>query len=64
MPERPTPPVMAEVRLPHLSASKKAGTDIASMSIADTPDARNDAVSEDNPAWENRRGAYYYCQRP
>lgn len=60
MPERPMPPVMADVRLPHLSASKKAGTDIASMSIPETPDARNEAVAEDSPACENSRGAYYH----
>lgn len=59
MPERPMPPVIADVLRPHLSASKKAGTDIASMSIPDTPDARNDAVAEDSPAWENSMGAYY-----
>lgn len=58
MPERPMPPVMADVRRPHLSASKKAGTEIASISIADTPDARNDAVFEESPACENKRGAY------
>lgn len=57
------PPVIADVRRPHLSASKKAGTDIASMRIPDTPDARNDAVAEDSPACENNRGAYYYGVR-
>lgn len=51
---------MADVRRPHLSASKKAGTDIASISIAETPDARNDAVAEDSPACENNSGAYYH----
>lgn len=61
--ERPMPPVIADVRLPHLSASKKAGTDIASIRIPDTPDARNDAVAENRPACENSRGAYYYVVR-
>lgn len=59
MPERPMPPVMADVRRPHLSASKKAGTEMTSINIPDTPDARNDEVAEDIPACENSRGAYY-----
>lgn len=53
------PPVIADVLLPHLSARRKAGTDIASISIPDTPDARNDAVAEESPACEKSRGAYY-----
>lgn len=63
IPERPMPPVIADVLRPHLSASKKAGTDIANMRIPDTPDARNDAVAEDSPACENSRGAYYCVVR-
>lgn len=48
--ERPRPPVMAEVRRPHLSDSKKAGIEIANIKMPDMPDARNDAVAEDKPA--------------
>lgn len=49
-PDKSTPPVIAEVLRPHLSASKKAGTEIANIKIADSPEARKDAVCEDNPA--------------
>lgn len=53
------PPVMVEVLRPQLSAKMKAGTDIANMRIAETPDARKEAVPLDRPAWANRIGAYY-----
>lgn len=61
-PERTKPPEMADVLRPHLSANMKAGMDTASMRIADTPDAKKDAVEDDNPACEKRIGAYYEGQ--
>ena len=60
--DRPMPPVMTEVLRPQLSAKMKAGTDIANIRIAETPDARKEAVPLDKPAWENRIGAYYRRQ--
>ena len=56
------PPVMTEVLRPQLSAKMKAGTEIANIRIAETPDARKEAVPLDRPAWENRIGAYYCGQ--
>lgn len=50
---------MAEVRRPHLSASRNAGMEMANMRIAERPDARKDAVDEDSPACEKRVGAYW-----
>jgi hypothetical protein len=38
------PPEMVAVRRPHLSAKRKAGIDMASIAIAETPEARNEAV--------------------
>ena len=61
--DRPMPPVMTDVLRPQLSAKMKAGTDIANIRIAETPDARKEAVPLDRPAWENRIGAYYCSQR-
>lgn len=58
-PESSTPPVIADVRLPHLSASRKPGMEMANIRIDETPEARNDALSEDRPACENRTGAYW-----
>ena len=52
------PPVMTEVLRPQRSANTKAGIDIANMRIAETPDARKEAVPLDRPAWEKRIGAY------
>ena len=49
-PDRPIPPVMIEVLRPQLSANMKAGTDTANMRIAETPDARKEAVPLDRPA--------------
>jgi hypothetical protein len=43
-PDKPMPPVIAEVRRPHLSANKKAGTLMMSMRMAERPDARKEAV--------------------
>ncbi len=57
-PDRPMPPVMIEVLRPQLSAKTKAGMDTANMRIAETPDARKEAVLLDRPAWEKRVGAY------
>ena len=56
------PPVMIEVLRPHLSAKMKAGSDTPNMRIAETPDARKEAVPPDRPAWEKRIGAYCYGQ--
>lgn len=33
------------------------------MTIPDTPEARNAAVVDESPAWENRMGAYYEMVR-
>jgi len=52
------PPQIAEVRRPHLSARSVAGMLKASMRIAETPDARNDAVLDGIPAWAKIVGAY------
>lgn len=57
---RPRPPVIAEVRRPHLSARRKAGIEIASIRMAETPEARNEAVEDESPACEKRTGAYYH----
>ena len=57
--DRPMPPVMTEVLRPQLSAKINAGTDIANIRMAETPDARKEAVPLDRPACENRIGAYY-----
>jgi hypothetical protein len=53
------PPIMVEVRRPHLSANKKAGMDMANIKIAERPEARKPAVFPDNPACLNNVGAYY-----
>lgn len=58
-PESITPPVMADVRLPHLSASMNPGMETANMRMDETPEAKKDALSEDKPACENRIGAYW-----
>jgi hypothetical protein len=50
MPARRRPPDMAEVRRPHLSASKKPGIDTRSMAMDDTPDAMSDELVEEMPA--------------
>lgn len=57
------PPVMIEVLRPQLSAKMKAGIDTIKMRIAETPDARKEAVPLDKPAWEKRIGAYCYSQQ-
>jgi hypothetical protein len=57
-PDRMTPPVIAEVRLPHLSARRKPGMLIASMRMPETPEARKEALSDDSPACLKRMGAY------
>lgn len=57
--ESASPPEIAEVRRPHLSASSNAGMEIASISIAETPDARKDAVWFGRPACAKRVGAYW-----
>lgn len=54
------PPVMADVRRPHLSARRKAGIEIASMRIAERPDARKEDVDPERPAWAKRVGAYFH----
>jgi hypothetical protein len=58
VPERTMPPVMADARRPHLSARREAGILKKSIKIAETPDARNEAVCEGNPAWAKIVGAY------
>lgn len=58
--ERQIPPVMAEVRRPHLSANKKAGIETMAMAMVAMPDAINDELSSaEMPACVNRTGAYY-----
>jgi hypothetical protein len=57
--ERISPPDIADVRRPHLSARRKAGTDMASMRMAESPEAKNEACSPGIPAWENKTGAYF-----
>src|SRR3569833_2839674 len=59
-PDSVTPPAMADVRLPHLSTKRNAGTDTTSISTAETPDARKEAVFDETPACEKRIGAYCY----
>lgn len=49
-PDKPTPPVMMEALRPHLSAKRTAGMEIASMRIAETPEARNEAEPLERPA--------------
>jgi hypothetical protein len=56
---RSRPPQMTIVRRPNLSTVKKAGIDIKNMSIAETPDARNDAVEPGRPACAKSVGAYW-----
>lgn len=57
--ERITPPQMADVRRPHLSARSVAGILKASIRMALTPDARNDAVCDGIPACAKIVGAYW-----
>jgi hypothetical protein len=61
--DRPRPPDMADVRRLHLSAKRKAGTEMASMRIAERPDARKDTWLPGRPAWAKRVGAYYFKVR-
>ena len=56
--DKPIPPVITEALRPQLSAKMKAGTDTANMRIAETPDARKEAVPLERPACSNRVGAY------
>lgn len=61
------PPLITEVRRPHLSANKKPGMEIANIRIDDKPEARNEALSVDSPACSKSTGAYYemlisYCK--
>jgi len=58
VPERITPPQIADVRRPHLSASRVAGMLKANIRMAETPEARKDAVCEGMPAWAKMVGAY------
>ena len=58
-PARPSPPTITEVLRPQRSAHRVAGIEIASISIADRPDARNEAVPVGKPAWTKSIGAYY-----
>ena len=48
-----------EALLPQRSDNRKAGIEVMKMRIAETPEARKEALDEDNPACWNRRGAYY-----
>lgn len=48
-----------DARRPHLSASKKAGMEVRKMRIADTPEAKNDALEDERPACSKSSGAYY-----
>ena len=57
-PDKPMPPVIIELLRPQRSAKMKAGTDTANMRIAETPDARKEAVPLARPAWAKRIGAY------
>lgn len=52
-----TPPKIAEVLRPHLSAKRKAGMVMSKMRSAEIPEARNDAVEEERPADAKSRGA-------
>lgn len=56
------PPATLEVLRPQRSAKRKAGIVTSIMRSAETPDARNDAVLEVNPADWKSKGAYCYCQ--
>jgi len=49
-PARASPPAMADVRRPHLSAKINAGIDMASIRMAESPDAKKEAVLPGNPA--------------
>jgi hypothetical protein len=44
------PPQSVEARRPILSVKRKAGMDVTQRRIAETPDAKNDALAEDSPA--------------
>ena len=48
--DKAIPPVMTEVLRPQLSAYTNAGIDTTSMRIAETPEARKDAVPLGSPA--------------
>lgn len=58
-PARASPPAMADVRRPHLSAKINAGIDMASIRMAESPDAKKEAVLPGNPACAKRVGAYW-----
>ncbi len=58
-PARPVPPTITAVLRPQPSAYRVAGMEIASMRIADKPDARNEDVPLGKPAWTKSIGAYY-----
>lgn len=61
-PERITPPLIADVRLPHLSARMEAGIDTTSIVTEETPDAISEELDCEMPAWSNKAGAYYLGQ--
>jgi hypothetical protein len=48
--DKATPPVMADVLRPQRSAKIKAGMEINTTRIAETPDAKKDAVLLGSPA--------------
>ena len=48
--DKPRPPTMTIVRRPHLSAKRKAGIEIATIRIAERPEARNEASPAGRPA--------------
>ena len=56
---RRMPPTRTTVRRANRSARSMAGILIASMRIAESPEARKEAVVAGRPAWAKRVGAYY-----
>jgi hypothetical protein len=51
------PPTIILLRLETLSARRRAGMDIASINMAERPDARKEDVFAEMPAWAKRVGA-------
>ena len=59
-PVRRKPPTRTTERRAKRSAKMRAGMLIASMRIADSPEAKKEAVVAGRPAWAKSVGAYYF----
>lgn len=53
------PPKRVEVRRGHLSATRMAGMVMRKIRMEEIPEARNEAVVLERPAWRKRSGAYF-----